>query len=148
MLYRGRQGCGNSELSLIKKVGPGERVSYGGVFETARPTTIATVPVGYADGYSRLLSGKARMIAGGKFVPVLGRISMDQCMIDVTDVNNINIEDEVILFGAGGSLSIPIEELAQIEGTINYELLCVIGRRIPRCYTVDGRVVEILNYLL
>lgn len=137
-----------STIAQIKEVEKGEAISYGGQYITKRKSRIATIPIGYADGYSRLLSGKARVIVNGKFVPVLGRICMDQCMIDVTDVNNINIEDEVVLFGAQEGLSIPIEELAHIEGTINYELLCVIGKRIPRCYTQDGRIVEILNYLI
>lgn len=137
-----------STIAHIKEVEQGEAISYGGIYVTNRKSKVATIPIGYADGYSRLLSGRAKVIVNGKFVPVLGRICMDQCMIDVTDVNNINIEDEVVLFGAQEGLSIPIEELAQIEGTINYELLCVIGKRIPRCYTQNGRIVEILNYLL
>ncbi|OQB13237.1 MAG: Alanine racemase [Firmicutes bacterium ADurb.Bin193] len=137
-----------STIAHIKEVEAGERISYNGIYTTKRKTRLATIPIGYADGYSRLLSGKARVIVNGKFAPVLGTICMDQCMIDVTDVNNINIEDEVILFGAAQGLSIPIEELARIEGTINYELLCVVGKRIPRCFTQDGRVVEILNYLI
>ncbi|MDR0405839.1 MAG: alanine racemase [Clostridiales bacterium] len=137
-----------SAIAHIKEVPAGERISYGGIYTTARNTKVATVPIGYADGYSRLLSGKAKTIVSGQFAPVLGRICMDQCMIDVTDVNNISIEEEVVLFGAGQGLSIPIEELARIEGTVHYELLCVIGKRVPRCYTQDGRVVEILNYLV
>lgn len=137
-----------STIAHIKEIGEGEIISYGGIYKTSRKSRVATIPIGYADGYSRLLSGKARVIVNGKYVPVLGRICMDQCIIDVTDVNNINIEDEVVLFGAQQGLTIPIEELAGIIGTINYELLCVIGKRIPRCYTQDGRVVEILNYLL
>ncbi len=137
-----------STVAHIKEIGAGEIVSYGGIFTTKRKSRVATIPIGYADGYSRLLSGKARVLAGGQYVPVLGRICMDQCIIDVTDVNNINIEDEVVLFGAQQGGVIAIEELADIIGTINYELLCVIGKRIPRCYTQDGRVVEIRNYLL
>jgi alanine racemase len=137
-----------STIVHIKEVDAGEIISYGGTYKTERKSRLATIPVGYADGYSRLLSGKARVIVNGKFAPVVGRICMDQCIIDTTDVNNINIEDEVVLFGTKDALTIPIEELADIEGTISYELLCVIGKRIPRCYTQNGRVVEILNYLL
>lgn len=137
-----------STIAHIKEVGPGEKISYGGTYQTAVKTKIATIPIGYADGYSRLLSNKAKVIVNGKLAPVLGKICMDQCMIDVTNVNNISIEDEVVLFGKQGDLFIPIEELAKIEGTISYELLCVIGKRVPRCYTQNGRVVEILNYLI
>lgn len=137
-----------TSITHIKTVEAGEVISYGATFQTSRKSSIATIPIGYADGFSRLLSNNARVIVNGKFAPVVGRICMDQCMIDVTDVNNINIEDEVVLFGTKDNLSIPIEEVASAMGTINYELLCVIGRRIPRCYTQDGRVVEVLNYLL
>jgi len=135
-------------ISHVKDVEIGETISYGATFETTRKSRIATIPIGYADGYSRILSNNANVIVHGQFAPIVGKICMDQCMIDVTDVNNINIEDEVILFGAEGTKKIPIEELAQTIGTINYELLCVIGKRIPRCYTQNGRVVKILNYLL
>jgi len=137
-----------SAIAHIKETEKNERVSYGGIYRTEARTKIATIPIGYADGYSRILSNKARVIVNGKFAPVLGRICMDQCMIDVTNVNNISIEDEVVLFGRQQGLSIPVEELAEIEGTINYELLCVIGKRIPRCYIQNGRIVEILNYLI
>ena len=112
-----------STIVHIKEVDAGEIISYGGTYKTERKSRLATIPVGYADGYSRLLSGKARVIVNGKFAPVVGRICMDQCIIDTTDVNNINIEDEVVLFGTKDALTIPIEELADIEGTISYELL-------------------------
>ncbi len=139
-----------AKITNIKTVGPGTSVSYGRKFRTTRPETkIATVSVGYADGYSRVLSGKAEMLVNGKKCKQIGNICMDQCMIDVTEVNNINIGDEVILFGRDLSGNeIPIENIADIMGTINYEILCVIGKRVPRVYLKDGKVADVHNYLL
>lgn len=126
----------------------GVKVSYGGTYQTYKDfTKIATIPIGYADGYLRNLSNNADMIAGGRRVPVIGRICMDQCMIDVTSVNNINVGDEVIIFGKRGDEEITVTELAALMGTINYEILCVIGKRIPRVYLKDGKIVNVLSYL-
>ncbi len=126
----------------------GVRVSYGGTYKTYKDfTKIATIPIGYADGYLRNFSNNADMIAGGQRVPVIGRICMDQCMIDVTSVNNINVGDEVIIFGKRGEEEISVTELASLLGTINYEILCVIGKRIPRVYLKDGKIVNVLSYL-
>ncbi len=135
-------------VTHIKSVDEGQRISYGGIYTTSKPERIATLPIGYADGFSRLLSGKARVIVGGSYAPVVGRICMDQCMIDVSNVNNINIEDEAVLFGKQGDKEIPIDEVAGHMGTISYELLCVIGKRVPRIYLKDGRVIRTHNYLV
>lgn len=137
-----------ANITHIKEVGEGERVSYGGRFTTTGPTKIATVSVGYADGYSRILSNQAKMIVADKKVPVIGTICMDQCMIDVTSVQNISVGDEAILFGRWDKESISVEEIAQCMGTINYEVLCVIGKRIPRVYINGGKIVNVLNYLV
>lgn len=137
-----------AKITHIKEVEPGVCVSYGRKFETKKTTKIATLPVGYADGYSRLLSGKSQVIAGGKICDVIGNICMDQCMIDVSSVNNISVGDDVILFGRDKDMEISVESLAEKMGTINYEILCIIGKRIPRIYLKDGRVVEEHNYLL
>ena len=138
-----------AKITNIKTVEKGVSVSYGRKYITTDTTKIATVSIGYADGYSRILSGKVEMLAGGKKTPQIGTICMDQCMIDVTDVNNINIGDEAILFGSDDSGNqIPIEEIAEIMGTINYEILCVIGKRVPRVYLRDGQVADVHNYLL
>lgn len=138
-----------AQITNVKCVESGTSVSYGRRYKSeSGRTVIATVPIGYADGYSRILSGKVQMLAGGKKCRQIGNICMDQCMIDVTDVNNIRIGDEVILFGSDGKSSIPIEEIAEIMGTINYEILCVIGKRIPRVYIRDGRIADVHNYLL
>lgn len=132
----------------VKEVGKDTCVSYGRTYKTAAPAKIATIAVGYADGYSRLLSGKAEVIVDGKKVKQIGRICMDQCMIDVTGVNNINVGDEVTLFGSDGGTELPIESIAGNMGTINYEISCIVGKRIPRIYIRSGKVVKSLNYLL
>ena len=139
-----------AQITNIKTVEKGTSVSYGRKFKTKNnETKIATVPIGYADGYSRILSDKTEMIVKGKKCRQVGNICMDQCMIDVTDVNNINIGDEVILFGKSSEgAEIPIENIASIMGTINYEILCVIGKRIPRVYMRGGKVADVHNYLL
>ena len=133
-----------SSITMTKELPPMRGVSYGKTYITNQPTRIATIPIGYADGYTRLLSGKAKMIANGKPVPVIGRICMDQCMIDVTNVNTINTGDEVIVFGAD---TVTAEYLANLIGTINYEIVCMISKRVPRIYLKDGKAVKTLNYL-
>jgi len=136
-----------STVINIKTMQPGETVSYGATFKVEKPTKVATVAVGYADGYSRMLSNKGRVLVNGCFANILGRICMDQCMIDVTNVHNISIGDEVILFGADDNEKLPVEELAAKLGTINYELPCVINNRVPRCYVKNNRRIKIHNNL-
>ena len=132
----------------IKDVEEGLSVSYGKSYVTDAPSKIATIAVGYADGYSRTLSNRVEVLAKGKRVKQLGRICMDQCMIDVTTVNNINIGDEVTLFGSDGEQNIPIEYIADKMGTINYEIACIVGRRIPRVYIEGGKPIRSVNDLL
>ena len=120
-------------------------VSYGRKFTAAKKTTLATLPIGYADGYSRLLSDNGEVLIHGKRAKIVGRICMDQCMIDVTNVHNIDKGDEVIIFGREG---VTVDDLAEWLETINYEVSCVIGKRIPRIYTKDGKAVKVLNYLM
>ncbi len=122
-------------VALIKEVDEGVPVSYGRIYTTQRKTTIATLPVGYADGYSRTLSGKAKVIVRNKIVPVIGRICMDYCMIDVSEVRGIEKGDEVTLFGEKGECNISTEDIAEAIGTNNYEVVCMIGKRVPRIYT-------------
>ena len=133
-----------SRVSFLKTVESGVGVSYGKTYITDRNTKIATIPVGYADGYLRCLSQKAKMETGGKLCEVIGRICMDQCMIDVTNVNNINVGDEVIIFGNG---LITADNIAEWMSTINYEVLCLVSKRIPRIYKEKGRERKELNYL-
>ena len=135
-------------LIQIKTVPKGTFVGYGATYCTEEETTIGTIPIGYADGYSRLLSNKAEVIIGGKRVPVIGTICMDQCMINLRNVNNINVEDEVTIFGTDGMARVSIEEVASWMGTINYEMLCVIGKRVPRVYLMDGEIAGVKNYLV
>lgn len=137
-----------TKITNIKTVEKGASISYGRKFIAQRTSKIATIPVGYADGYSRGLSGRAHVIVGGKLCNLVGNICMDQCMIDVTDVNNISIGDEVILFGKDGCAEVAVEELAEKMGTINYEILCMVGKRIPRIYIRNGEVQKVHNYLL
>ena len=133
-----------ARISFLKEVGEGRGVSYGKTYITDHKTKIATVPVGYADGYLRRLAGNADMVVHGEAVPVIGRICMDQCMIDVTNVNNINKGDEVTLFGNG---EVTVESLANWLDTINYEITCMISKRIPRIYMRNGKAVKTLDYL-
>ena len=134
-----------SRITLVKEVESGRGVSYGKEYITDRNTKIATVPIGYADGYLRRIAEKGCMMVNGEKAPIIGRICMDQCMIDVTNVHNIDKGDEAIIFGREG---ITIDTLAEWLETINYEVACVIGKRIPRIYTKNGKAVKVLNYLL
>jgi len=133
----------------VKEVEAGVSISYGRTFTTRRKSRIATVPIGYADGYSRLLSNKSRVLINGQFAPVVGNICMDQMMVDVTDIEgDVKPGDEVVLIGRQGDREITAEEIADIIGTIPYEVLCIVGKRVPRVYIRDGKVVNVLNYLL
>ena len=126
-----------SKISFIKRTGTGEPISYCGTFKTKTESVIATIPVGYADGYSRLLSNKAKVLIGGMEAPVVGNITMDQFMVDITDivkVRNIECGDEAILIGKSGDKEILVEDIAELAGTINYEVVCMISERIPRIY--------------
>ncbi len=121
-----------SKIIHIKKVGPGFKVSYGSTFETDRETVIATVPAGYADGLSRHLSSKGEMLVHGKRAPVLGRVCMDLTMIDVTYIDGVKLNDEVVIIGEQGGSSISADEVAEKTGTISYEVLTSIAPRVPR----------------
>ena len=136
-----------TKVSHVKELDEGMYISYGRTFKTERKSIIATLPIGYADGYSRLLSEKAKVIINGKFAKVVGRICMDQCMIDVTDIGEVKVGDEVILLGSDGKLKFDADDFAEAMGTINYEILCMIKQRIPRVYIKDSKVVSVRNYL-
>lgn len=131
----------------VKTLNPGEAVSYGRKFITQKETVIATLPIGYADGYSRLLIGKAKVIYKGKLLPVVGRICMDQCMIDASEAPDIKVGDEVILMGEEGGVKFNADDIAEALGTINYEVTCMISKRVPRVYLKDNKVVKIRNYI-
>ena len=133
-----------AKITRITEICDNRGVSYGKTYITDGKTKVATVPIGYADGYTRMLSGKAQILVNHQPVKVIGRICMDQCMIDVTNVHNINTGDEVIIFGAD---TVTADTLASYMGTINYEIICMISKRIPRIYKSNGRTVNTLNYL-
>ncbi len=126
----------------------GMPLSYGRTFETERESIIAVVPVGYADGYPRILSNMGRVLVGGMAVPQTGTICMDHLMTDVTGISrNVEIGDEVVIFGQQGKKIIPVDEVAVKAGTIPYEIVCKIGVRVPRVYTRNGNVIKTYNYL-
>jgi alanine racemase len=124
----------HSRIMLLKKVGSGEELGYGCTFETRRDSMIATIPIGYDDGYRRALSNRGHVIVRGSFAPVVGRVSMDLTLIDVTDVREVSLNDQVTLIGRPGDLSITAEDIAETIGTISYEVTCGISARVPRVY--------------
>lgn len=123
-----------ANIVFLKRVPADYSISYGRKFITERESLIATLPLGYADGYPRLLSGKGRVIVNGEYAPLVGNICMDQCMIDVTDIPGVRKYDEVVLIGSQGDKTILADEIAEKTGTINYEIVCRIGQRVPRVY--------------
>lgn len=123
-----------SRISLLKWVPQGETLGYGCTFEASRRTLVATIPVGYDDGYMRGLSNRAHVIVRGTVAPVAGRISMDLSLVDVTNVQGVSLNDEVTLFGVAGEQEIPVEDLAKIVGTLSYEVTCRVGQRVPRIF--------------
>lgn len=134
-------------ISYIKDAQPGDCISYGRTFTVSKPMKIATIPAGYADGYSRLLSNKAEVLIGGKRCRILGNVCMDQMMVDISDVPDAKCGDEAILIGSQGSESITADDLAQLYGTIGYEIICGIGMRVPRVIIENGEIRNVLTYI-
>jgi alanine racemase len=124
----------HSRIELLKQVRKGDKLGYGGTFETSRDSVIATIPIGYDDGYRRAFSNKSRVIVRDQFAPVVGRVSMDLTIIDVTDVPGVAVDDQVRLLGSAGSCAITAEDLGELAGTISYEITCGISNRVPRIY--------------
>ena len=137
-----------SRVTHVKTLPAGRPISYGGTYVTSRPTVVATVPVGYADGYRRSLSGKFYVLIRGKKAPILGRICMDQMMVDVTDIPGVSLDDRVTLVGTDGEETITMEAIAAAADSFNYEFVCGISRRVPRIYCRSGREVRSVHYLL
>lgn len=131
-----------AKIVHIKELDEGMYISYNRTFKTKRKTKIATIPIGYADGYSRALSNKGKVIVNGQFAPVIGNVCMDQFMIDVTDCGNVNVNDEVILLGRDGDLKFDADDMAEMLNTINYEVLCMIKDRVPRVYIKNNKIVD------
>ncbi|MBO5485610.1 MAG: alanine racemase, partial [Eubacterium sp.] len=121
-------------VSYVKEVEPGTPISYGGTYVSKRKEKIATIPVGYADGLKRDLSNKGRVLIRGEYAPIVGRICMDQFMVDVTEVEGVSVGDEVTIFGHDGDKFIPVEEIAELSHSFNYEYVCGITGRVPRSY--------------
>ncbi len=137
-----------SRVTHVKELPAGCPISYGGTYVTSCPTKIATVPVGYADGYRRKLSGQFHVLIHGQKAPILGRICMDQMMVDVTHIPDVKPEDRVTLVGKNGEASITMEEISAVADSFNYEFVCGISRRVPRFYYQNGKQVAAVHYLL
>ena len=137
----------HSRVTHVKTLEPGREISYGGTFVTTKPTVVATIPVGYADGYRRSLSGKFYVLIHGKRAPILGRICMDQMMVDVTHIPDVQLNDKVVLVGRDGDEVITMEAIAAAADSFNYEFVCGISRRVPRLYRKDGHTVHSVHYL-
>ncbi len=137
-----------SRVSHVKTLPAGCPISYGGTYVTEKETVVATVPTGYADGYRRSLSGKFYVLIHGKRAPILGRICMDQMMVDVTDIPDVKVFDRVTLVGQDGDERITMEQIAEAAGSFHYEFVCGVSRRVPRLYFRNGKQVAQVHYLL
>lgn len=135
-----------SHVAFVKWVDEGEMISYGGTYVTKRRTKIATIPVGYGDGYPRSLSNKGYMLIHGKKAPIIGRVCMDQCMVDVTEIEDVKFGDEVVLVGRDGDEYLSVETLSRLSDRFNYEFVCLMGKRIPREYIRRGEIQEQMDY--
>lgn len=135
-----------SHIAFVKEIEAGTPVSYGGTFVADKKMKIATIPVGYGDGYPRNLSDKGYVLIRGKKAHIIGRICMDQFMVDVTDVEGVSFGDKVTLIGRDGNESISVECLSDICGRFNYEFICDLGKRIPRVYVKNGKIAEQVDY--
>ena len=136
-----------SHVVHVKEVEAGVTVGYGATYVTKGPTKIATIPVGYADGYPRILSNRASVLIHGQRAPIIGRICMDQFMVDVTHIPEVFEGDVVTLIGRDGQEMLSVEEISEMAGSFNYEFVCDISRRVPRVYIKNGKPVGIVNYL-
>ena len=136
-----------SRLVQIRSIAAGRSISYARTYTTKRPSAIGVVPVGYGHGYSWLCSNRGAMLVGGRRAPIVGRVTMDLTMIDLTDHPQARVGDEVVLFGAQDGAVLPVEEVAAWSGTLSYEILCTIGKRVTRIYLRQGRPVKVLTLL-
>ena len=136
-----------SRLVQVRRLPAGRTISYARTFTTSRPSVIGVVPVGYGHGYSWLCSNRGAMLVGGRRAPIVGRVTMDLTMIDLTDLASARVGDEVVLFGAQDAAAIPVEEVAAWSESLSYEVLCTIGKRVTRIYLRCGRPVKVLTLL-
>ena len=135
-----------SHIVYCKTIHAGQSVSYGGLFTAQKDTRVATIPVGYGDGYPRSLSGKGYVLIHGKKAPILGRVCMDQFMVDISEIPGVMEGDKVTLLGVDGTERITAEELGELSGRFNYEFVCDLGKRIPRVYIQHGEITEVRDY--
>ncbi|MEH7159081.1 alanine racemase [Neobacillus drentensis] len=136
-----------TRIAAVKKVDASQAVSYGSTWKPEKESSIATIPVGYADGLSRHLSNQGKVLVHGKKAAITGRVCMDQTMIDVTDLNSCKSGDIVTIFGHNSSSFQSVDQIAELMGTINYEVVCLIGKRVPRGYILNGKMIEQVDWL-
>lgn len=136
-----------ASISHVKALEAGREISYGGTFKTDKTRIIATVPVGYADGYPRCLSNMGRVLVNSQYAPIVGRVCMDQFMIDVTDIDGVNVGTQVTLVGKDGDKELSMEEVSELAHSFNYELPCRISRRVDRAFYKGGREIKRINYV-
>jgi len=137
-----------TKIAALKQVPAGQPVSYGCTYRPSRPSRIATIPAGYADGLSRKLSNRGSVMIRGRKAPIVGIVCMDQTMVDVDAIPGVRAGDEVLLFGRSGESVLPAHEVASLLGTIHYEIVCAVGKRVPRVYLRGGTVIETVNHVL
>ena len=134
-----------AKIAHVKELESGMYISYNRTFKTSRKSKIATIPIGYADGYIRTLKHQAKVIVNGQLAPIVGNICMDQFMIDVTDIDDVKTGDEVILLGESNGIKFNADDLAKCMDSINYEVLCLLKKRVPRAYIKSGQIIHVKN---
>lgn len=139
--------CLKAKVSQVKEIEAGCGVSYGLKHKCEKESKVATLPIGYADGFTRMLSGKANVMLANKKVPIIGNICMDQCLIDVTNLD-VSIGDEVVLFGGNNTNGISIDSVSELLNTINYEIVCMVDKRVPRVYIQNDKKITSKDYVL
>lgn len=137
-----------TSVSHVKELPADTPLSYNRTYAADTPVKVATVPIGYADGYARSMSNRAYMLVRGQAAPVVGRVCMDQCLLDVTEIDGVQVGDDVTVFGADGDAVLPIERIAHWDDTISYEVICRVSRRVPRRYLDDGKEIAQISYLI
>lgn len=136
-----------THVSYVKDVNEGDSISYGRKYTAPSKRRIATIPVGYADGFIRAYSNGGKVLVRGKYAPIVGRICMDQFMVDVTDIDGVEVNDEVVLMGKQGDKEITADFIASVLDTINYEVFCTLSKRVPRQYIQNGKIVKTIKYV-
>ena len=134
-------------ISMVKNVKAGSKISYGRTFTAPRDMRLATLPIGYADGYHRSLSNRGKMLINGKYAKIVGRVCMDQLLLDVTEIPEAEENMEVTIVGEDGGKRITMEEIARLSDTVHYEIMCIIGKRVPRVYTRRGENIGVVDYI-